>query len=387
MKIHEYQAKEILARYGLPVPKGHVAETVEEALTAAKKLGTFGLAVKAQVHAGGRGKAGGVALVSSEQELKEAAKRILGLELKTIQTAGGSVKVRKVLLEPKGNIAKELYLGITIDREKGLPCVIFSSSGGMEIEELAKTHPEKIVTLYFDPVEGLPAFRARDLAFSQGFSANTALELAHVIQKLTQVFVALDCMLLEINPLVIEPSGKVTILDAKINFDDNGLFRHSECLALRDEKEEDPRELEASKFGLSYVGLDGNIGCMVNGAGLAMATMDLIKLAGGEPANFLDVGGSATTDKVTVAFKIILRDKNVKVVLVNIFGGIMKCDVIAQGIIDALKEVKMTIPLVVRLEGTNVDKGKELLKNSGISIITASELKDAAEKAVAALHP
>lgn len=359
-----------------------MAGTVDEAVAAAKKLGTFNLAVKAQVHAGGRGKAGGVALVSSEQELKDAAKRIIGLELKTAQTAGGSVKVSKVLIEPKGSIQKELYLGITIDREKGLPCVIFSASGGMEIEELAHKSPEKIVTLHFDPVEGLPAFRARDLTFSQGFSANTALELANVIQKLSQVFVALDCMLLEINPLVIEPSGKATILDAKINFDDNGLFRHQEFLGLRDEKEEDPRELEASKHGLSYVGLDGNIGCMVNGAGLAMATMDLIKFAGGEPANFLDVGGSATTEKVTAAFKIILRDKNVKAVLVNIFGGIMKCDVIAQGIIDALKEVKMTIPLVVRLEGTNVDKGKELLKHSGIAIITANELKDAAEKVV-----
>ena len=262
---------------------------------------------------------------------------------------------------------------------------IFSASGGVEIEELAHKSPEKIITLHFDPVAGLPAFRARELAFSQGLAPETANQLAQIIEKLAKIFVELDATLVEINPLVIDPAGKVILLDAKISFEDNALFRHAEFAAMRDEKEEDPREIEASKFGLSYVGLDGNIGCMVNGAGLAMATMDLIKLAGGEPANFLDVGGSATTDKVTAAFKIILRDPRVKGVLVNIFGGIMKCDVIAQGIIDALKEVKMTVPLVVRLEGTNVDKGKELLKNSGIAIITATDLKDAAEKAVAAL--
>ncbi len=386
MKIHEYQAKEILSKYKLPVPMGLMAENTDQALEAAKKIGHFNLVVKAQVHAGGRGKGGGVALVSSEQELKDAAKRILGLELKTVQTAGGSVKVRKILIAEKADIKKELYLGITIDREKGMPCVIFSASGGMEIEEIARTAPEKIVTLHFSPVEGLPAFKARELAFAQGLSAETAAQLAQVIEKLAKIFIELDCSLVEINPLVIDPAGKVILLDAKISFDDNGLFRHPEFHSMRDEKEEDAREVEAAKYGLSYVGLDGNIGCMVNGAGLAMATMDLIMLAGGEPANFLDVGGSATADKVTAAFKIILRDPRVKAVLVNIFGGIMKCDVIAQGIIDTLKEVKMTIPLVVRLEGTNVEKGKELLKHSAIPIITANDLKEAAKKAVEAIR-
>ncbi len=385
MKIHEYQAKEILAKYKLPVPKGIMAETPEAALEAAKKLGHFNLVVKAQVHVGGRGKSGGVALVSNEQEFKDAAKRILGLELKTAQTAGGSVKVRKILVAEKADIKKELYLGITIDRERGLPCVIFSAAGGMEIEEVAYKTPEKIVTIHFDPDTGLPPYKARELAFSQGLAPETAAELAQIIHKLTRIFVELDCSLVEINPLTVDSKGKCLLLDAKISFDDNGIFRHSEFAGLRDEKEEDAREVEAAKHGLSYVGLDGNIGCMVNGAGLAMATMDLIKLAGGEPANFLDVGGSATADKVTAAFKIILRDPKVKAVLVNIFGGIMKCDVIAQGIIDALKEVKMTVPLVVRLEGTNVDKGKELLKHAGVSIIAANELKEAAQLAVASL--
>ncbi|MBI4971942.1 MAG: ADP-forming succinate--CoA ligase subunit beta [Candidatus Omnitrophica bacterium] len=385
MKIHEYQAKEILAKYNLPIPRGIMAESVDQVLEAAKKIGHFNLVVKAQVHAGGRGKGGGVKLVATEQELKDAAKSILGLSLKTAQTAGGSVTVRKVLVAEKVNFSKELYLGITIDREKGLPCVIFSSSGGVEIEELARKSPEKIVTLHFDPVAGLPAFRARELVFSQGFTGDTANQLAQITERLTKVFIQLDASLVEINPLVIDSAGKAILLDAKISFDDNGLFRHPEFLSMRDEKEEDAREVEASKFGLSYVGLDGNIGCMVNGAGLAMATMDLIKFAGGEPANFLDVGGSATAEKVTAAFKIILRDSKVRAVLVNIFGGIMKCDVIAQGIIDAVREVKLAIPLVVRLEGTNVEKGKELLKHSGIAIITANELKDAAEKAVAAL--
>lgn len=382
MKLHEYQAKELLAKFGLPIQSGGVAESVEEALEVAKKLASRELVVKAQVHAGGRGKAGGIALVSSEAELKDAAKRILALKLKTAQTAGEGIRVSKILIETRADIVKELYLGITIDRERGLPCIIFSTSGGMEIEELARRSPEKIIKLHFDPVIGLAEFRARELVLSQGLP----LVLVQVITRLAKVFVDLDCSLLEINPLAIGSKGQVTLVDAKIILDDNGLARHPELEGLRDEKEEDSREIEASKFGLSYVGLDGTIGCMVNGAGLAMATMDLIKLAGGEPANFLDVGGSATTEKVTAAFKIILRDPRVKAVLVNIFGGIMKCDVIAQGIIDALKEVKMTVPLVVRLEGTNVEKGKELLKHSKISIITASELKEAAEKVVTSIH-
>lgn len=384
MKLHEYQAKEILAKHGLPVQPGRMAETVDQALAAAKKLGTYELAVKAQVHAGGRGKAGGIALVSSEKELKEAAKRILGLKLKTAQTGAETKAVRKILVEAKINFNRELYFAVTLDRRAGLPCVIFSGEGGVEIETLARETPEKIVTVHFKPDAGFPSAKARELAFSLGLETEPAEQLAGVIEALARIFVQYDCSLLEINPLVVTDSRKIILLDAKMIFDDNGLFRHPELLALRDITEEDPREVEAGEHSLSYVGLDGNIGCMVNGAGLAMATMDLIKLAGREPANFLDVGGSATTEKVAAAFKIILRDPKVKAVLVNIFGGIMKCDVIAQGIIEALKEVKMNVPLVVRLEGTNVEKGKELLKHSGISIITASELKEAAEKVVGA---
>ncbi|MBI4398124.1 MAG: ADP-forming succinate--CoA ligase subunit beta [Candidatus Omnitrophica bacterium] len=385
MKIHEYQAREILERYTLPVPKGFVAETPAMAQRAAREIGHYWLAVKAQVHAGGRGRAGGVALVKSEQELLSAASRILGMELKTAQMAGGSIKVHQVLVTEQVPIAKELYLAITLDRERGLPCAIFSASGGMDIEELAKKSPEKIIAVHFEPSTGLAAFRARDLIFSQGFEAATALELAQIVEKLVRIFVDMDCSLVEVNPLVITKEGKAVLLDAKISFDDNGLFRHPEFIGLRDEKQEDARELEAAEHGLSYVGLDGNIGCMVNGAGLAMATMDLIKLAGGEPANFLDVGGSATAGKVTSAFKIILRDSKVQAVLVNIFGGIMKCDIIAQGILDALREVKISVPLVVRLEGTNVETGREILKHSGIAIITANDLKDAAEKVVGQL--
>jgi len=382
MKIHEYQAKEILDQHQLPTPPGVMVESLEQALEAAKKLGTFELVVKAQVHAGGRGKGGGVQLVSSEEELKKAVNHILGMELKTIQTSGEAKKVRKVLVAKKVDIKQELYLAITLDREAELPVIIFSGSGGMEIEELAVSSPEKITRLHFDSVEGLSSEKAQELASSQNFSDSIVSQLVKVVSGLAQVFVSLDCSLVEINPLVITGNDELVLLDAKMTFDDSGLFRHKELIELQDKYEEDPRELEAQEHDLSYVGLSGNIGCMVNGAGLAMATMDLIKLAGGEPANFLDVGGGATAEKVAAAFKIILRDPQVKAVLVNIFGGIMKCDVIAQGIIDALKEIEMTVPLVVRLEGTNVEKGKELLKNSNVSIIAAEDLKEAAELVV-----
>ncbi len=385
MKIHEYQAKEILGQEGLPVQEGVAVESLEQALEAAKTLGTFSLVVKAQILAGGRGKGGGVKLVSSEEELKTAVESILGKELSTYQTSGQATVVKKLLIAKLADIEQEWYLGITLDREKGLPCIIFSTSGGVEIEELARTSPEKIINLHFDPTEGPTKQQASDLISSQGLSEELGSQLTDIIFKLSKFFVEKDCSLVEVNPLIVNPENKLLLLDAKINFDDNGLFRHKEILELRDESEEDPRELEAQKYDLSYVGLDGNIGCMVNGAGLAMATMDLIKLAGGEPANFLDVGGGATAEKVAVAFKIILKDPQVKAVLVNIFGGIMKCDVIAEGILEALKEVDMKVPLVVRLEGTNVDKGKELLKSSNISIIAAEDLKDASEKVVASI--
>jgi len=359
-------------------------DDAEDAFEASKKFQESMLVVKAQVHAGGRGKAGGVKLVKKHSDVFGVAKEILGKRLVTPQTGKEGVLVRKILIEPAVDIDKELYAAITLDRVQGLPVLMISREGGVEIEELAKKHPEKILKIHFSPISGLPAFRARDAAFSLGLGSATALDLARVLQSLAKAFLESDASLVEINPLVIKPDGKVHLLDAKMTLDDNSLYRHPELAALRDPHEEDPRELEAAKWGLSYVGLEGSIGCMVNGAGLAMGTMDIIKFFGGSPANFLDVGGSATKEKVQEAFKLILSDKNVRAILVNIFGGIMRCDIIAQGIIDALKDIKMTVPLVVRLEGTKVEEGKRLLKESGVKLIAASSLDEAAKKVVEA---
>lgn len=384
MKLHEYQAKQVLRKFGLPLFDGVVVEDAEDAFEASKKFQESILVVKAQVHAGGRGKAGGVKLVKKHSDIFGAAKEMLGKRLVTPQTGKEGVLVRKILIEPAVDIDKELYAAITLDRAQGLPVLMVSREGGVEIEELAKNHPEKILKIHFSPTTGLLAYQARDMAFQLGLSAATSLDLARVFQSLAKAFLELDASMVEINPLVIKPDGKVHVLDAKVSLDDNSLFRHPELAALRDPFEEDPREVEAAKWGFSYVGLDGTIGCMVNGAGLAMGTMDIIKFFGGSPANFLDVGGSATKEKVQEAFKLLLSDKSVKAILVNIFGGIMRCDIIAQGIIDALKEIKMTVPLVVRLEGTKVDEGKRLLKESGVKLIAASSLDEAAQKVVAA---
>ncbi len=385
MKLHEYQAKQVLRKFGLPLFDGVVVEDAEDAFEASKKFQESPmLVVKAQVHAGGRGKAGGVKLVKKHSDIFGVAKEMLGKRLVTPQTGKEGVLVRKILVEPAIDIDKELYAAITLDRAQGLPVLMVSREGGVEIEELAKHHPEKILKIHFSPTTGLLVYQARDIAFRLGLEAATTLDLARVFQTLAKAFIDLDASLVEINPLVIKPDGKVHVLDAKVSLDDNSLYRHPDLAALRDPFEEDPREVEAAKWGFSYVGLDGTIGCMVTGAGLAMGTMDIIKFFGRSPANFLDVGGSATKEKVQEAFKLILSDKNVKAILVNIFGGIMRCDIIAQGIIDALKEIKMTVPLVVRLEGTKVEEGKRLLKESGVQLIAASSLDEAAQKVVQA---
>ncbi len=384
MKIHEYQAKEILRRFGVAVPRGYLAATPLEAEGAARQLGGGICAVKAQIHAGGRGKGGGVKLARSPEEARSHAEAMLGMMLKTPQTGPEGQEVRKVYVEEGCRIARELYLGMTLDREVGRLAVMASTEGGVDIEKVAATHPEKILREWVDPLTGLMPFQARRLAFGLGLVGDSVGAFVRFATGLHAAYVATAASLAEINPLVITVSGDVLALDAKMNFDDNALYRHPEIAAMRDPDEEDPTETQAKEYDLSYIALDGDIGCMVNGAGLAMATMDIIRLAGGRPANFLDVGGGADEVKVTNAFKIILADPAVKAVLVNIFGGIMKCDVIAKGILAAAKQVGLEIPLVVRLEGTNVELGKDILAHSDLAIIPADDLGDAARKVVAA---
>ena len=384
MKIHEYQGKELFRKFGVPTPRGILATTPEEAEKAAATLGTPITVVKAQIHAGGRGKGGGVKLAKSPAEAKAHAAQILGMMLKTHQTGPEGQRVNKVYVEEGLPIERELYLGMTLDRVTSRLSLMASSEGGVEIEEVAAKHPEKILLESIDPVLGLADFQGRKLAFGLGLKGDSVGKFVAFCRALYRCYVETDASLAEVNPLVVLKDGSVMALDAKMNFDDNALYRHPEILAYRDVEEEDPIEARAKEFDLAYISLDGNIGCMVNGAGLAMATMDTIKLVGGEPANFLDVGGGASKEKVTAAFKLILTDPEVKAVLVNIFGGIMKGDIIAEGVVAAAREVKLRVPLVVRLEGTNVEQGKEILRKSGLIIIPADNLRQAAEKAVAA---
>jgi succinyl-CoA synthetase beta subunit len=384
VKIHEYQAKEILRKFGVAVPRGYLAVTPLEAEGAARQLGGGICAVKAQIHAGGRGKGGGIRLARSPDEARQHAEAMLGMVLKTPQTGPEGQEVRKVYVEEGCRIARELYLGMTLDREAGRLAVMASGEGGVDIEEAARKTPEKILRERIDPLTGLLPFQARRLAFGLGLQGDSVGAFVRFATGLNNAYVATDASLAEINPLVLTVSGDVLALDAKMNFDDNALYRHPDIAAMRDPDEEDPKETQAKEWDLSYIALAGDIGCMVNGAGLAMATMDVIKLAGGSPANFLDVGGGADEEKVTAAFKILLADPNVKTVLVNIFGGIMKCDVIANGIVAAARQVGLSIPLVVRLEGTNVELGREILAQSELEIIAADDLGDAARKAVAA---
>ena len=386
MKIHEYQAKEILKKFGVAVPRGFLATTPLQAENAARQLGGGICAVKAQIHAGGRGKGGGIKLARSPEEARLHAESMIGMTLKTPQTGPQGQEVRKLYVEEGVRIARELYLGITLDREKGRVTVMASSEGGVDIEDVAREHPEKILRVPVDPLIGFPPFQARKMAFALGLQGDSVNAFVKFATGLYAAFAATDATLAEINPLVVSAVGAVIALDAKLNFDDNALYRHPDVAAMRDPGEEDPKETQAKEFDLSYIALDGDIGCMVNGAGLAMATMDVIKLAGGSPANFLDVGGGADESKVTAAFKIILQDPNVKAVLVNIFGGIMKCDVIANGVVAAAKQVGLDMPLVVRLQGTNVELGNEILAKSGLDIIAADDLGDAAKKVVAAVR-
>jgi len=386
MNIHEYQAKEILRKYGVAVLKGKVATTPEEAEAAAKELGGGLCVVKAQIHAGGRGKAGGVKLAKDPQAARDIAASLLGKKLVTHQTGPEGKEVQKVFVEQGCDIAKEYYLGMVIDRTTSRVTMMASSEGGVEIEEVAARSPEKILRAAIDPAVGFIDFQGRKLAYGLGLPKDSINKAVSFMRALYRAFTESDASLCEINPLVLTKAGDLIALDAKMGFDDNALFRQAEVREMRDVTEENPKEVEASKFDLSYIALDGNIGCMVNGAGLAMATMDIIKHYGAEPANFLDVGGGATTEKVTEAFKIILSDKNVKGVLVNIFGGIMRCDVVATGVVEAAKQVKLSVPLVVRLEGTNVEQGKKILAESGLNIIPANDLADAAKRAVEAVR-
>ena len=385
MNIHEYQAKGLLAKYGVAVPRGGVAFTPDEAMNAARELPGPVWVVKAQIHAGGRGKGGGVKVVKSLDEVDEASRAMLGMNLITHQTGPGGKEVKRVYIEEGCDIARELYLGAVVDRATKSVTLMASTEGGMEIEEVAAKTPDKIMMISVDPATGMMPYMARRLAFGLGLEGKQVGAAVKFITALYNAFIDLDASLVEINPLVVTGSGDVMALDAKMNFDDNALYRHKDVEELRDPDEEDPTELEAARHDLNYIKLDGEIGCMVNGAGLAMATMDIIKLHGGEPANFLDVGGGATKERVTTAFKIILSDQNVRGILVNIFGGIMRCDVIAEGVVAAAKEVSLKVPLVVRLEGTNVDLGKKILADSGLTITSADDLADAAEKVVAAV--
>lgn len=394
MNIHEYQAKGLLGRYGVPVPRGGVAYTPEEAVRVAEGLGGAVYVVKAQIHAGGRGKGhfqedpqgkGGVRVVKSTADVAAAAGAMLGRTLVTVQTGPAGKEVGRIYVEEGCDIARELYLSLLVDRKSGRVTIIASTEGGMAIEEVAEATPEKIQTIAVDPATGLSDFHARKVAFGLGLEGKQVNAAVGFLKNLYRAFTELDAALVEINPLVVTGAGQLIALDAKMGFDDNALFRHKEVEELRDESEQDPTETEAEKASLNYVKLDGNIGCMVNGAGLAMATMDIIKLEGGEPANFLDVGGGATRERVTTAFKLILSDPNVEGILVNIFGGIMRCDVIAEGVIEAAREVSLHVPLVVRLEGTNVERGKQILAESGLPILSADDLGDAAVKIVRAV--
>ena len=385
MKIHEYQAKELLRAHGVPVPRGYAAFTVQEAVEAAQKLGGAVWVVKAQIHAGGRGKGGGVKLGRSVDEVQTLAGQILGMQLITHQTGPEGQKVRRLLVEEGADIKKEYYVAALTDRATQKVAIMASSEGGMDIEEVAHATPEKILKVFADPLVGLTDAQALELARGIGVPEASQPQAVDVFKKLYACYMATDASLAEINPLILEGSGNIKALDAKFNFDANALFRHPEIVAYRDLDEEDPAEIEASKFDLSYISLEGNIGCLVNGAGLAMATMDTIKLFGGEPANFLDVGGGATAEKVTEAFKIMLKNKSVKGILVNIFGGIMKCDTIAEGVIAACKAVNLSVPLVVRMKGTNEELGKKMLKDSGLPIISADTMAEAATKIVAAV--
>jgi succinyl-CoA synthetase beta subunit len=392
MNIHEYQAKQLLKQFGVPVPEGRLVEEGADVELRAQKAaedlaqarGNKVWVVKAQIHAGGRGKAGGVKVCKDVAAVKSAAKEIMGKTLVTPQTGAHGKIVHKVWIEEGSNIARELYLGIVIDRAVAQVVMMASTEGGMEIEEVAAAHPEKIAKVNIDPTTGYQPFHGRKLAKALGLTTDQTKAAVKFFQNLYRCFVESDCSLVEINPLILTQEGQLIALDAKFNFDDNALYRHSDLVAMRDLAEENPQDIEASKYELAYIALEGTIGCLVNGAGLAMATMDIIKLHGGEPANFLDVGGGASKEKVAHAFKIILRDPSVKAILVNIFGGIMKCDVIAEGIVAAARELKLQVPLVVRLEGTNVDQGKEILAHSGLKIIPANGLTDAAKKVVAA---
>src|SRR5437763_1679784 len=391
MNIHEYQAKELLQKFGVATPRGKAASTPEEAEQAARELGTNDLVVKAQIHAGGRGKGtftngfkGGVHLCKSPKETREVAAKMLGQTLVTHQTGPAGRVVNKVLIAESAEIAREIYFAILLDRATAAPIVVASTEGGVEIETVAEKSPEKILRENIDPLAGLQAYQARKLAKQLGFESSQLKAAAKLFDGLFRTFMACDCSMVEVNPLIVTPKGEVLALDAKFNFEDNALYRHPDLAALRDIAEEDPREVEASRHGLNYIGLDGNIACLVNGAGLAMATMDIIKFYGGSAANFLDVGGGASKEKVSAAFKIITADPKVKGILVNIFGGIMRCDIIAEGVIAAVKDVGLSVPLVVRLEGTNVEAGKKLLESSQLPLITASDLADAAEKVVAA---
>ncbi|HEY0099308.1 MAG TPA: ADP-forming succinate--CoA ligase subunit beta [Pyrinomonadaceae bacterium] len=384
MKIHEYQGKELLRKFGVPVPRGIVAHTPEEAFNAAKELGTDVVVVKAQIHAGGRGKGGGVKLARSPEEARDIAAQMLGMQLVTHQTGPEGRKVNVLLIEEGLPIDQEFYLGIVLDRASGRPVFMASQAGGMDIEEVAAHTPEKILKETIDPAVGFRPFQARKLAFGLGLPADLIGQAAKFMQALYKANEQLDASLMEINPFLLTKDKRLIALDAKVNFDDNAMFRHKEFADLRDLNEEEPLEIEASKFDLNYIKLDGNIACMVNGAGLAMATMDIIKLAGGEPANFLDVGGGASQERVEAAFKILLADENVEAVLINIFGGIVRCDMVARGVVGAAQNLGLKLPVVVRLEGTNVEEGQRVIRESGLNFIVAKGMQDAAEKVVAA---
>jgi len=391
MNIHEYQAKELLQKFDVATTRGRVATTSNKAEQIARELGDIDIVVKAQIHAGGRGKGtfkngfkGGVHVRKTPDEVRDVAAKMLGQVLVTHQTGPDGRKVNKVLVAESADIGREIYFAVLLDRATAAPVIVASTEGGVEIESVAAKSPEKIIREPINPLAGLQPYQARKLAKQLGFESSQLKNASKLFEGLYRTFIAFDCSMVEVNPLVVTTKGEVLALDAKFNFDDNALYRHPEIAAMRDVAEEDPREVEASKHELNYIGLDGNIACLVNGAGLAMATMDIIKFYGGEPANFLDVGGGATEEQVTEAFKILIADKKVKAILVNIFGGIMKCDIIAEGIINAAKTVKLSVPLVVRLEGTNVERGKQLLKESGIELNAADDLADAAQKAVAA---
>jgi succinyl-CoA synthetase beta subunit len=385
MKIHEYQAKEILKSYGVPVPRGGIAETPEQARKIAEGIGEKTIVVKAQIHAGGRGKGGGIKVVSHPKEAERAAKEIIGMTLVTHQTGPAGRPVRKVLVEEGMEIQEELYLGVAIDRSKACPVIMASREGGVEIEKVAAESPEKIVKEWTDPRVGLRTFQANKIGYGLGLDPTQVGKMRNIIVGLYKAFYEKDCLLAEINPLVLTKGGELIALDAKMNLDDNGLFRHKEIAQLRDFNEEAPLEVEASKYNLNYIKLDGNVGCMVNGAGLAMATMDIIKVVGAEPANFLDVGGGATAEMVKNGFKILMSDPGVKVVFINIFGGILRCDTLAKGVTEAVREVKVNVPIVVRLEGTNVKEGRRILNESGLNFTVAFGMKDGAEKVAEAL--